>query len=180
MEPRREEPKAPTPRPGEKPKRFRLIKLEERIAPGGGKTENCSIKHCVPSHGCVSIEQSLALETVVRGWQPGVPAKVSLRWYSQSKGSFLWNRVVKHRRPPRGARGRSRSASASSSWRNASRPARVGTAPSTAAAARSPVLPANITSRVFRDARSMAGPPAGPGGSLFDVRYVLLVIAPHA
>jgi hypothetical protein len=35
-EPRREERKAPTPRPEEKPKRFRLIKLEERIAPGGG------------------------------------------------------------------------------------------------------------------------------------------------
>jgi hypothetical protein len=41
MEPRREEPKAAKPRqeekkprPGEKPKRFRVIRLEERIAPG--------------------------------------------------------------------------------------------------------------------------------------------------
>jgi hypothetical protein len=33
MEPRREQPKAPEPRPQEKPKRFRLVKLEERIAP---------------------------------------------------------------------------------------------------------------------------------------------------
>jgi hypothetical protein len=38
MEPRREEPKKPEPRPEHKPKRFRIIKLEERIAPrkGGG------------------------------------------------------------------------------------------------------------------------------------------------
>jgi hypothetical protein len=33
MEPRREEPKAPKPRTEEKPKRFRIVKLEERIAP---------------------------------------------------------------------------------------------------------------------------------------------------
>jgi hypothetical protein len=32
-EPRREEPKAPEPRTEQKPKRFGLIKLEERIAP---------------------------------------------------------------------------------------------------------------------------------------------------
>jgi hypothetical protein len=43
MEPRREElprqePKAPAPRPEEKPKRFRLIKLEERIAPKHGRS----------------------------------------------------------------------------------------------------------------------------------------------
>jgi hypothetical protein len=44
MEPRREEPKAPTPRPEEKPKRFRLIKLEERIAPKTGKTGD-SLNH---------------------------------------------------------------------------------------------------------------------------------------
>jgi hypothetical protein len=39
MESRREQPKAAEPRPEEKQKRFRLIKLEERIAPkskGGG------------------------------------------------------------------------------------------------------------------------------------------------
>jgi hypothetical protein len=51
VEPRREEPKAPTPRPEEKPKRFRLIKLEERIAPskGGNGTNNCpsvALTHC--------------------------------------------------------------------------------------------------------------------------------------
>jgi hypothetical protein len=36
MEPRREEPKAPKPRPEEKRKRFRIVKVEERIAPHGG------------------------------------------------------------------------------------------------------------------------------------------------
>jgi hypothetical protein len=44
MEPRREKPKAPKPRPEEKQKRFRLIKLEERIAPsggGGGRSNKC-------------------------------------------------------------------------------------------------------------------------------------------
>jgi hypothetical protein len=44
MEPRREEPrreelKTPTPRPEEKLKRFRLIKLEERIAPKKGTND---------------------------------------------------------------------------------------------------------------------------------------------
>jgi hypothetical protein len=43
MEPRREEPhrerpKAPTSRPEEKRKRFRIVKLEERIAPGRKST----------------------------------------------------------------------------------------------------------------------------------------------
>jgi hypothetical protein len=38
-EPRREEPKAPKLRPEEKRKRFRLIKLEERIAPGHGNAD---------------------------------------------------------------------------------------------------------------------------------------------
>jgi hypothetical protein len=33
MEPQREKPKNPKPRPEEKQKRFRLIKLEERITP---------------------------------------------------------------------------------------------------------------------------------------------------
>jgi hypothetical protein len=36
MEPRHEEPKAPTPQPEEKSRRFRIVKLEERIAPSGG------------------------------------------------------------------------------------------------------------------------------------------------
>jgi hypothetical protein len=33
MEKRREEPKAPKPRTQEKPKRFRIVKLEQRVAP---------------------------------------------------------------------------------------------------------------------------------------------------
>jgi hypothetical protein len=43
QEPHRNEPKAPEPRPENKAKRFRIVKLEERIAPskGGGS------KHCV-------------------------------------------------------------------------------------------------------------------------------------
>lgn len=42
MEPRREEKKPVKPRPEEKPKRFRLVKLEERIAPkGGGSHRHC-------------------------------------------------------------------------------------------------------------------------------------------
>jgi hypothetical protein len=40
MEPRREEPKATTPRPDEKKKRFRIVKLEERIAPSAGGATN--------------------------------------------------------------------------------------------------------------------------------------------
>jgi hypothetical protein len=41
--PHREEPKASAPRPEEKPKRFRIVKLEERVAPskGGNGTTNC-------------------------------------------------------------------------------------------------------------------------------------------
>jgi hypothetical protein len=48
MEPRREEPKTPKPRPEEKPKRFRLIKLEERVAPvkGGHVTKGCTHGDC--------------------------------------------------------------------------------------------------------------------------------------
>jgi hypothetical protein len=34
MESRREKPKEPKPRPEEKPKRFRIVQLKERIAPG--------------------------------------------------------------------------------------------------------------------------------------------------
>jgi hypothetical protein len=37
-EPRREEPKSLTPAPREKRKRFRVVKLEERIAPGRRRT----------------------------------------------------------------------------------------------------------------------------------------------
>jgi hypothetical protein len=38
-ESRREESRVPTPRPEQKPKRFRLIKLEERIAPKKGTND---------------------------------------------------------------------------------------------------------------------------------------------
>jgi hypothetical protein len=57
MEPRREEPKDTKPRPEEKLKRFRLVKLEERIAPSKGGTHNhtcaCSVTLC---GGNLSIE----------------------------------------------------------------------------------------------------------------------------
>ena len=39
-EPHRDEPKAPTPRPEEKPRRFHLIRLEERIAPKNSGTND--------------------------------------------------------------------------------------------------------------------------------------------
>jgi hypothetical protein len=45
MEPRREEPKVPDPGPGQKRKRFRIVKVEERIAPGGHMTAGCNSKH---------------------------------------------------------------------------------------------------------------------------------------
>jgi hypothetical protein len=62
MEPQREEQKPqPQPRTEEKPKRFRLIRLEERIAPGkgGNGSQNCAwsaAKDCVSHNGgsCVS------------------------------------------------------------------------------------------------------------------------------
>jgi hypothetical protein len=40
MKPRREQPKAAKPRPEEKQKRFRLIKLEERITPRKGTSDS--------------------------------------------------------------------------------------------------------------------------------------------
>jgi hypothetical protein len=40
METRRKEPKAPKPRPQEKPKRFRLVKLEQRVTPRGQGPNN--------------------------------------------------------------------------------------------------------------------------------------------
>jgi hypothetical protein len=43
MEPRREPPKALKPRPEEKQKRFRLIKLEERIAPRKGTNDSQNV-----------------------------------------------------------------------------------------------------------------------------------------
>ena len=54
MEPRQEKPKPPKPRPEEKPRRFRIVKLEERIAPskGGKGTNNCP---SVNLTGCPSL-----------------------------------------------------------------------------------------------------------------------------
>jgi hypothetical protein len=57
-EPRRDEPKVAAPRPEEKPKRFRLIKLEERIAPskgGGGGSFKC-VSAIGTDCGCWSVE----------------------------------------------------------------------------------------------------------------------------
>ncbi len=51
MEPRREEPqRAPPPGAERKPKRFRIVKLEDRIAPssGNGSNINCYSRHCTP------------------------------------------------------------------------------------------------------------------------------------
>jgi hypothetical protein len=77
MEPRREEPKAPTPRPEEKRKRFRIVKLEERIAPTKGGNTNGNT--CACTWGCGgcgyisggSIESGLARRYAVRGWHRG-------------------------------------------------------------------------------------------------------------
>jgi hypothetical protein len=55
MEPRREEPKATALRPAEKQKRFRLVKLEERIAPGGGHGNGSHASQCHSGcYGCAS------------------------------------------------------------------------------------------------------------------------------
>ena len=51
MEPRREEQKALQPNAERKPNRFRIIKLEDRIAPakgGHGNTHRCTA-HCIPT-----------------------------------------------------------------------------------------------------------------------------------
>jgi hypothetical protein len=60
MEPQREEQKKPAePRPEEKPKRFHLIKLEERIAPkmgNGPKTNNCGGNDTVAGSTLTSIQ----------------------------------------------------------------------------------------------------------------------------
>ncbi len=53
MEPRREEEQPSNAQ--QKPKRFRVVKLEERLAPKqGGKTNNCSKFNCpfTPAVGC--------------------------------------------------------------------------------------------------------------------------------
>jgi hypothetical protein len=56
MEPRREELQAPKPRPEEKPKRFRIVKLEERIAPSKGG--NNTLKHCPSAYCTYGCDQS--------------------------------------------------------------------------------------------------------------------------
>jgi hypothetical protein len=58
MEPRREEQKAPPLRREEKLKRFRIVKLEERIAPakGGHETKNsCAVFCTLSCGGCQSV-----------------------------------------------------------------------------------------------------------------------------
>jgi hypothetical protein len=48
MEPRRDEPTEPTPQPQEKPRRFRIVKLEERIAP----SQSGATKHAPTNRDC--------------------------------------------------------------------------------------------------------------------------------
>jgi hypothetical protein len=52
MEPHREKPKEPKPCPEEKRKRFRIVKLEERIAPGGGHGNGSNATRC--HTGCLT------------------------------------------------------------------------------------------------------------------------------
>jgi hypothetical protein len=55
MEPHREEPqRAPPPGAERKPKRFRIVKLEERIAPskGGKGSNNSCAPNCANSWSC--------------------------------------------------------------------------------------------------------------------------------
>jgi hypothetical protein len=61
MEPRREEPKVPNPGTQQKPKRFRLIKLEERIAPGG-KGGNSGNTNCACPTGLLACGRSYSIE----------------------------------------------------------------------------------------------------------------------
>ena len=52
MEPRSQEPKTTKPQSEEKPKRFRIIKLEERIAPKG-TTDTVNTQSCfLCTYGC--------------------------------------------------------------------------------------------------------------------------------
>jgi hypothetical protein len=53
MEPRRERPKDPRPHPQVKPKRFRIVKLEERIAPKhSGCVSSCGGGGTYPTMAC--------------------------------------------------------------------------------------------------------------------------------
>jgi hypothetical protein len=59
MEPHREEqPKAPEPGAEQKPRRFRIVKLEERIAPGkgGGGPTHGNTCHCGFTNGGASCD----------------------------------------------------------------------------------------------------------------------------
>jgi hypothetical protein len=54
MEPHREEPqRAPPPSAERKPKRFRIIKLEDRIAPSSGG--NGTVNGCYSGHTCACV-----------------------------------------------------------------------------------------------------------------------------
>jgi hypothetical protein len=55
MEPRNDESrKAPEPRKEEKKRRFQIVKLEERIAPGGGKGKGSNIATCGNNYSCLA------------------------------------------------------------------------------------------------------------------------------
>jgi hypothetical protein len=56
MEPHREKPKTAQARPEEKRLRFRLVKLEERIAPGGGGGHSNKCAGDSNQQGYLSIE----------------------------------------------------------------------------------------------------------------------------
>jgi hypothetical protein len=57
MESYREESKVPKPHQGKKQKRFRLIRLEERIAPGGGHGNGSNRTEC--KSGCFNCYSGL-------------------------------------------------------------------------------------------------------------------------
>jgi hypothetical protein len=84
MEPRREEPKAPKSRPAEKRKRFRIVKLEERIAPTQGKTQwDChTFTHGKANASAPPVRSSKASrgDTLCEAGEPAVPVKADLRW----------------------------------------------------------------------------------------------------
>ena len=54
MEPHREEPQKAPPGAGQKPKRFRIVKLEERIAPSRSWTDHRYSQPCNTNGGCNS------------------------------------------------------------------------------------------------------------------------------
>jgi hypothetical protein len=64
MEPRRDEPQDPKPRPEKKRRRFRIVKLEERIAPrvGHGDSKGVATCDCTGGHGCSTECTTLSIE----------------------------------------------------------------------------------------------------------------------